>query len=456
LANPKPGVKPPADEFLQGVEGRGFRPRSQVGYSREEEDAIAGHLRTLMGKDGAAKKAEVPTESVAPVGSTETDSTASRAKGKYPHEMRRSEVGAGDVFRHKHYIAQAVRDGKPVSRDVLSDYPDLAKKFGNWRNITETPVGPKSVSSAVLDPTPGRTEHLQAVASAAGHDELRDAADTVSRIEDIPHGERTADDRAELKRAKELAAAGGAPAQSSTGAKNPEKYVDDHPEVTADNPLGLPTRNNSDSIASPSQTVSPQGDSAKNENLRSNSEAITSPITSESQPQIVEPATPTGDLFNDYVPTAKRVESPEETAAKQKQATAAIEEAVGMKTVATREKEESKQSPDDHEKTIRDIKPGESAEINGHRVRRGKMNDETVAIDLPGGGVRTDTIAGASKYLAKRFPAPKGSPAKHDPDAPDTKTSHGKASAVPIGVTDKSDFKRKSLPVESPVYDLPL
>lgn len=87
----------------------------------------------------------------------------------------------------------------------------------------------------------GNTDHLQAVASSAGHDEMRDAADTVSRIEDIPVGERTADDRAELKRAKELAGAAEIDSSSSTGPKNPEKYVDDHPEVTADNPLGLPT-----------------------------------------------------------------------------------------------------------------------------------------------------------------------------------------------------------------------
>jgi hypothetical protein len=45
-----------------------------------------------------------------------------------------------------------------------------------------------------------------------------------------------------------------------------------------------------------------------------------------------------------------------------------------------------------------------------------------------------------------------------DPDAPDTATTHGKASAVPIGVTDKSDYEsqgkgvRKS--VQSPVYEL--
>jgi hypothetical protein len=166
LANPKPGEKSPVDEFLEET-SRTFRPRSAVGYSREEEDVIAWHLRDMMARHEGAKAAKTEPE-------------------------------------------------QPAA----------------------TPLPSSDLSES--DTSPGRTEHLQAVASGAGVDELRDAADTVSRIEDIPHGERTADDRAELKRAKELAAAGDVPAQSSTGAKNPAQYVDDHPEVTADNPLGLP------------------------------------------------------------------------------------------------------------------------------------------------------------------------------------------------------------------------
>lgn len=118
------------------------------------------------------------------------------------------------------------------------------------QSIQENPQQPDSGSrpknaNATANPTPGRTDSAQAKVDNADRESVRDAADTVSRIEDIPTGERTADDRAALRDAKKMAGDAGVVAEHGvTGTPNKSNRpapVDDHPEITADNPLGLPT-----------------------------------------------------------------------------------------------------------------------------------------------------------------------------------------------------------------------
>lgn len=263
-----------------------------------------------------------------------------------------------------------------------------------------------SPSIRVPDPAPNRTEHLDKVAASADREALRDAADTVSRVEDIPVGERTADDRAELKQAKELAAAN---------------------EVSKPTVQRLPDSNISDKAE-------------------------------------------TGNAFLDYVPTAKKVESDEDRAVKKAKADKDLEEAFGMKTVATRDKEaaEGKQQPKAaHEMTRSEFKAAHTAEKVGKGVYKVKNTvtgkERTVYDSNPAAAVWTahknavrDQLEKDHKQVPlavkKEYSVLAGKYLK-DPDAPDTST-HGKRGGEYDPSHQKKSFRKPTAPVESKVFEL--
>lgn len=80
----------------------------------------------------------------------------------------------------------------------------------------------------------------------------------------------------------------------------------------------------------------------------------------------------------------------------------------------------------DYHARISALKPGKSADIDGHTVTRGEMDPGLVTIETPGQGRRVDTLAGAVAHLGKLAGGKANeqkSNAPETPDSPPTKTA---------------------------------
>lgn len=140
---------PTADEVKRDTQNY-FRnqaaEKSDIPVRPTPEQAYSMRNRELPAPE-QAKALPFQREAKAPYEFTRADVVKSLGRKSDNIELKRRAI-----LQHKEAIKQAIKDGKPVSKDVLAGYPDLEKKYGPE---IERRLAANDQASAILKDRPG-------------------------------------------------------------------------------------------------------------------------------------------------------------------------------------------------------------------------------------------------------------------------------------------------------------